>query len=652
MKNKSHSNTMMQFGEKVVWMVHNDNNLWNKLELLHQYGVLGRSVPRTREIVVLTPEGAELVLTETLWRQEMRRGFCAQDERSTAGFQDECRWEYWGMHDSREDRWSIIGRANGTAGEDEDETNVHPRANFSWHLVGIGSVQRSSLNAFAASLFWILPALWRHNPLGVIGVSWRCPSSADAHGRALSDGGGFDGFFRFSSRITVQVFLTTPATGAHRAHAHEVSVAAAAQESPKALSGFQAWRLPSTRPWRSAWSSERLGCQKQPDCSPPVRARLSRTAAFLILHTPTPLGLLPDLPRGLGHNVCAPIATFLPRPQALVRQSCAPLFALFPDTSFGTGWAVHSSDSPAPHVATLMQPVAMSAEARAQPTATPALTVELLSTPTAELVALELLASPDAVQEAKHLSSSSSAVRLYWGSLRATSTPTCMGTSTWRASLTFTWRAALLSVPLLRFFFHVPVYKLLFQLACGIGVWRLSQFLRPKKGRTIENKKGSVTKKEQKHMPRETFGTEVLCLTKGCGAWQKEKCWKKEKRNLRRRETRSGNFKPCMKSASSAVLGRTIKRKSPKLASLWLKLDYSLSKRARAQPCKSEATQKKASRWWAESVATTVQEMTPEEFSVSEEEHARTRWTRRKRKASSEATPPPSSVECLVKRVQ
>ena len=34
-------------------------------------------------------------------------------------------------------------------------------------------------------------------------------------------------------------------------------------------------------------------------------------------------------------------------PKALVRQSCAPLYALFPDTSFGTGRAAHSSDSPA-----------------------------------------------------------------------------------------------------------------------------------------------------------------------------------------------------------------------------------------------------------------------------------------------------------------
>ena len=66
-KNKSHSNTMMQFvGEKVVWMVHKESDLWNKLELLHEYGVFGRILPRTPEIVVLTPEGAELVLTETL----------------------------------------------------------------------------------------------------------------------------------------------------------------------------------------------------------------------------------------------------------------------------------------------------------------------------------------------------------------------------------------------------------------------------------------------------------------------------------------------------------------------------------------------------------------------------------------------------------
>ena len=41
----------------------------------------------------------------------------------------------------------------------------------------------------------------------------------------------------------------------------------------------------------------------------------------------------------------------------------------------------------------------------------------------------------------------------------------------------------------------------------------------------------------------------------------------------------------------------------------------------------------------------------PEMFSVPEKEHARTRWTWRKRKALKEATHPPSSIECSVKRV-
>ena len=42
----------------------------------------------------------------------------------------------------------------------------------------------------------------------------------------------------------------------------------------------------------------------------------------------------------------------------------------------------------------------------------------------------------------------------------------------------------------------------------------------------------------------------------------------------------------------------------------------------------------------------------PDEFSVPKKEHARTRWTWRKRKAFKEATHPPSSIECFVIRVQ
>ena len=166
--------------------------------------------------------------------------------------------------------------------------------------------------------------------------------------RTLSDGGGFDGFFRFPSRSTVQVFLDTPATeictGAHRAHLHEVSVAAAAaQESSEALSvlaGGSVARDPDVQ----TGAVSGLAVKSSPT-APPVRVGLSRTPAFLILDTPTPLCPPPDLPRGPGRHCRAPIAAFLPGPVALVRQGCAPLDALFPNTSFGTGRAAYSSNS-------------------------------------------------------------------------------------------------------------------------------------------------------------------------------------------------------------------------------------------------------------------------------------------------------------------
>ena len=62
-KNKSPSNKMMPFGEKVVWMMPKDNHRRNKLGPMHQFGVFVGIVPRTGEFVVLTPEGAVLVRT-------------------------------------------------------------------------------------------------------------------------------------------------------------------------------------------------------------------------------------------------------------------------------------------------------------------------------------------------------------------------------------------------------------------------------------------------------------------------------------------------------------------------------------------------------------------------------------------------------------
>ena len=60
-------------------------------------------------------------------------------------------------------------------------------------------------------------------------------------------------------------------------------------------------------------------------------------------------------------------------------------------------------------------------------------------------------------------------------------------------------------------------------------------------------------------------------------------------------DTWSGNGKPCMKKTSSAVLGRTVKRKS---ATAGIFLDESHTWKARDRSCKSEATRKKASRFW------------------------------------------------------
>ena len=62
-KKKSHSNKMMPFGEKVVWVMPKDNHRRNKLKPMHQFGVFVGIGPRTGEFVVLTPEGAVLVRT-------------------------------------------------------------------------------------------------------------------------------------------------------------------------------------------------------------------------------------------------------------------------------------------------------------------------------------------------------------------------------------------------------------------------------------------------------------------------------------------------------------------------------------------------------------------------------------------------------------
>ena len=60
-KNKRPSNKMLPFGEKVVWMMPKDNHRRNKLDSIHQLGVIVGRVRRTGEFVALTPEGAVAV---------------------------------------------------------------------------------------------------------------------------------------------------------------------------------------------------------------------------------------------------------------------------------------------------------------------------------------------------------------------------------------------------------------------------------------------------------------------------------------------------------------------------------------------------------------------------------------------------------------
>ena len=72
-KNKRPSNKMQPFGEKVVWMMREDNHRRNKLDLIHQFGVFVGIVPRTGEFVVLTLEGAVAVRTGSLKTENLTR---------------------------------------------------------------------------------------------------------------------------------------------------------------------------------------------------------------------------------------------------------------------------------------------------------------------------------------------------------------------------------------------------------------------------------------------------------------------------------------------------------------------------------------------------------------------------------------------------
>ena len=104
-------------------------------------------------------------------------------------------------------------------------------------MLGLGLSSVVSLNSLAAPSFWLLPALQSHT------LSVSSASRGDV--------------------------LRPPAP---------IRTRSPSPPQPKKApgpSGFQGWRLRGTRPRRSGWISERLGCQKQPDCSIGPRASLA-----------------------------------------------------------------------------------------------------------------------------------------------------------------------------------------------------------------------------------------------------------------------------------------------------------------------------------------------------------------------------------------
>ena len=93
-KNKRPSNKMQPFGEKVVWMMLNDNHRRNKLDSIRHFRKLSSGiVPRTGEFVVLTPEGCSGGAhdPQALRRPIMGHGIHEQGQRCTVGLQGQRR---------------------------------------------------------------------------------------------------------------------------------------------------------------------------------------------------------------------------------------------------------------------------------------------------------------------------------------------------------------------------------------------------------------------------------------------------------------------------------------------------------------------------------------------------------------------------------